>query len=533
MKKTNFLKLIVALVIGAACFSACEERVPSLYTEYNPKPITADPGNLIYEGLISYPELTTISTDTPQVLVEGVYKFRLDTIIASEGASFNQSMFAIDSETGVVTYDNKNGDITMGLYHVSVNLSNTAGIAIFDDVSQIEILDVPVSATVDNAAVDAGALQLGVLSTVSYTDDSPEGSIVSVTYALANAVDGFEINAETGEISKTGSAAEGENVISVTLITNLGSKSFENLVTVTVGTPPTIEYVQADGTSALTNVTLSPWTAYTSYVPVLSGMEASGGWEAILPEGLDPAAVIANADGSISVLADQNIAVGEYKIGVKATNGGQVSFEFPEQFTLTVETRWSDLFVDDFNDGQVGDLVTLYPDYTNYTLSGTNEWTKVKLTKAGLPDIEGLRRFNPATSDACVVRKIDNIAGIKAIKVSFDEVFGYNDAFITKFDRGFYFGENVSGLESGTFVDGDWNVIMDASDLGWTGSSTWSTRTPTTVQSVDVNLENVIGTTIYLAWRLSPKAGETQGNGQYVLDKVSVTASTAFTAEEE
>lgn len=533
MKKTNYLKLIFTFAIGLAIFSACEERIPSIYTEYKPKPITADPANLVYEEVISYPVPATIVTDTPQVMVEGIYKFSLDTITASEGASFVRNKFSIDDETGVVSYDNKGGEITPGLYNVSVSLVNTPGIAIFYDVLTMEIMEVPVVATVDNANVEAGALQQGVLATVSYTDNSPDGSVTDVSYKLKSPVAGFEIDATTGAIMKTGGAAEGANLISVTLETNLGVVSFDDLVTVTVGPPPTVQYIQADGATALANVTLSPWTEYTSQPPVLSGMEASGGWTIILPEILDAASVVANADGSVTVPADQNIAVGEYIIGVTATNGSQISYDFPEQFILTVETRWSDLFTDDFNDG----TTVLPSDYTNYTLSGTIDWTKAKVTKAGLPDIEGIRRIFPKDfaieTDGCLVRSVNNISGIKAIRVSFDEQFGYNDAFITKYDRMFAVGEDVTNLAAGTFVDADWNIAMAPNDDRWPGSSTWKTRIANTVSNVDVNLENVSGTEVFLMWRFTTIPGATPLNGQYLIDGVSVTASTAFTAEEE
>ena len=59
-----------------------------------------------------------------------------------------------------------------------------------------------------------------------------------------------------------------------------------DLLTINVGPSPTLSLLQLDGTTALTRVTLSPYTAYTSYPPVLSDMTAAS-WEIILPAALD------------------------------------------------------------------------------------------------------------------------------------------------------------------------------------------------------------------------------------------------------
>jgi hypothetical protein len=377
MKKFKNIPLLVgALLAVMLYFSSCQEKFPQDFTPYKPKPVTSSNVNLKYDPVETYPSLTVIKSDTPTLSVEGVYSFGLDTVVASDGGSFVLSKFTINKETGVIAYDNKSGSIKPGTYKASVIVSNPSGIAVVDSAFQLTILGVPVKVTVDHPEVNANALQQGVIATVGYQDLSPDGAITSVTYSLAEAVTGYSIDASTGAISKTTAAATDTTVkLSVTLVTNLGSVTFHNVVTVHVGAPPTIQFVQKDGTTPLTKVTLSPWTGYTTHAPILTGMESSGGWELILPDTIDASAFSIGADGAVTVLANKNLPLGDFKVGVKATNGSGVSFEFPDQFTIHVETRWeaTPVFSEDFNNATT-DAVPVHqynPSLISYPQHGT------------------------------------------------------------------------------------------------------------------------------------------------------------------
>lgn len=537
MKTSNLKNLMYLFLFGLLVWS-CEERIEMEYTPYEQPALKANDGSLVYEDVTSYPISGNISTTAPTFEYVGVYSLAIDEIAAPEGSVHSDSKFEIDEEDGTIVYDNENESLSEGVYSISVRVQNSGGVAVHDQVVDFNILAVPVDLSIDNSVVEAGIFATGVIATVTASDISGEGAITSISYSLADSsASGFTINSSTGEISKTVNAISGENKISVSVNTNLGAKIFTDVLTVTVGPPPTIEYFQQDGTTALTNVVLSPYTAYTTSAPTLTDMEGSGGWEAILPEALaDYASEFSvDLDGKLSIAADAKLPLGTHVIGVKVTNAGDVSYNFTEQFTIEVEERWEavDLFNDTFDDGSTGKIIpgnTLYPDYAGYTLEkAETDWSKAVITKSGKPTISGLRIQNPATNNHYLVRTID-VSAVKSMRISFVEVSGYNAAFLTVYTRGLYAGDSTSDLEGGTFNPANWNEVMAANDERWPTTSTWATRVGNTVSNVVVDRSAIAGNTLKLAWYIGSTTGQ---NGQYVIDGVNAQYTSAFPAEEE
>ena len=150
-----------------------------------------------------------------------------------------------------------------------------------------------------------------------------------VTYQLIDAPDTYTINEKTGVISKVKAANSGSVKLSVQVGSNLGAVVATDLLTINVGPSPTLRVLQLDGTTALTRVTLSPYTAYTSYPPVLSDMTAAS-WEIILPAALDNFKNFFSmgSAGEITIAADANLPEGDYKIGLTPTNAGGISLDF-------------------------------------------------------------------------------------------------------------------------------------------------------------------------------------------------------------
>lgn len=533
MKIIEIKKIIYLFLIGLVVTSCGEEGLPSDYEEYNVKELTDNDGNVSYQNLSTYPIIGDIASDAPSFDVEGQNKFLMGEIDAPAGSTYSASNFSIDNQTGVVTYNNSNGDLSPGTYLIDVKLGYMLGVVTYEDALQIDVKEVPVQVETDNASPFTGIFEQDVVATVSYKDTSGEDLITSVSYSLVNPPLGFSIDENTGEIQKSYPANSGENPVTVKVITNLGAVTAEDLVIVTVGEEPSIEYSQKDGTTPLNSVVLSPWTAYTTAVPSLDGMSASD-YEIILPETLPSGSIVANADGSISVLADQNLPVGNYMIGVKVTNATGIEVIFEDVFELIVENRWESgkLFDDTFNDGTSGPLDPvnpIYPEYAGYTLGTTSAWQKVVITKDGFPDIEGLRVFNPGTDDHYLVRTID-ISNVRALRISFGEVFGYNDNFVVTYKRALYAGESTSDLESGTFNAGNWTAVMPVGDSRWPGSNTWGSREPNMINNIDIDLDGISGDELKIAWFIG---GSSSGqNGQYVVDSVSAEYATPFAAEE-
>ncbi|MGB2127872.1 MAG: hypothetical protein ACPHXR_00205 [Flavicella sp.] len=537
--KAKVVKRLAYIFILGLIVSACEERIELDYQRYEQVILKGNDGSLIYQDVISYPLKDTIFSEAPSFEVSGVYGFAMDTILASGGSTYVPISFGIDKLTGVVYYNNQFGSLSDGVYDISIRMFNSNGIAVHDKAVRFSILPVPVTLNVDNAVVEAGVFEEGVVATVSAMDSSAENLINTITYSLQEAPLGFSIDASTGAITKNTDAITGENKISVIATTNLGSKLFVDLLNVKVGLPPTLDLYQQDGETPLTAVTLSPYTAYTSSVPKLTDMEASGGWGIVLPSELSDYASLFSIDtqGSMSIEADANLPVGSHMIGFTATNSGGTSFTFSNKLQLNVEERWmtDNLFDDTFDDSKTGQIIpgnTVYPDYAGYAIgSGSGGWSKAVITKDNLPTIEGIRIVNPGLKDYYLVKTID-ISSVKGLRVSFEEAFGYNDAFVgTTYTRGFYIGTNTTDLESGSFDISNWNVVMDNDDVRWPTRSAWATRIPSKVSNVLLDMTQISGDELKLMWFIG--GGATSQNGQYIIDSCEAQYTTSFSAEEE
>ena len=565
MKRLNILNIGFALIVGLIYFTSCNDPFTTEYTRYDPTPVTKENVNLVYVPVIAYPELAILKTDTPTFVIDGAYIFKLDTITSTAENGFNLNNFDIDQDFGVITYDNTDASILPGKYFVSVSITNVSGVVIVDQASEIEVLDVPITLSVDNSTVTTGALEQGVMATVSYTDESPDGAITSVEYSLVPAVTGFSIDPSTGEISKTTEASSGVHELSIFAATNLGGKSFPNFVTITVGPPPTISYMQVDGVSALTKVTLSPWTAYTTQTPVLNDMVATQ-WDVIVPSGLDAGAISIAADGSFSVLAEQNVAVGDYSIGVRATNASGASFEFPDQFILHFETRWDEanLVVDEdfqdasgvaeFGSGFVSYYLADAVDQAKFipSLQQSENAAKNKFWDVRLAKIVSTKNTPSVKLDAVLVLPIDltTITNVKDLRVSFGHVLGFNADAINLYERSLAF--TYTALNDGANIPADWSIVMAPDDTDWTTSVDWGvgnyyddfingypasgvTETLTYLPSTSAyhELGGVDNTkTIYMCWRVTGATSDGK-NSLFQFDDISVQASTAFAAVEE
>jgi len=533
-KNIGLIGIIIGLLIVSSVISCIEDDTE---TKPNGNEINSDI-HLVYNNLVSYP-FTTIKSGEPTFdMGTSAYNFRINTItiVSDETPPPPSSIFSIDAKTGEITVDNSEGKLVAGTYTFSLSISNINGYLNEENVFTLEVLENPVGYDIDKANVETNYLENSDIATVTYVDNSTEGNIVSdVTYSLVGDPAGFAIDETSGVISKNTDASSGEHNLSVIISSNMAPQTFADILKVTVGEAPVLTYVQADNTTPLKNVVLSPWTAYSSAPPVMDGMNVVS-YEIILPETLEAGSVTVNTDGSIAILADQNLPIGTHKLEVKATNAADISATF-DAFTLTVETRWEpvDLFNDTFDDDSTG-LVdpgnTLYPDFAGYTLGADNLWNKAVIPKPGLPTVKGIRVQNPGANNHYLVRTVE-IAGVKAMKVTFGEQFGYNSKFVDEtYSRGLYAGESTADLESGSFNMASWTTVMAASDPRWPEGKdvTWPTRIPNEIKDVNVDLSNIAGTTLKLAWYIG--GGKSQ-NGQYVIDYCNAQVSVPFPAEEE
>ena len=540
----SFKFLLFALII----FS-CEERVELDYVEFTPGSLADNDGKIIYSDVDVYPVLDVISTDTPSVdnSINTGLVFNIDTVKAPAESTFDYSKFTIDKPSGVISYDNSMGGLTEGNYSISLSVDNAGGVARYDDVVTISVLSVPIQINIDSESVDVGSLQIGEIATASVTDLSGQGVVSMVTYQLVDASDIYSINETTGVISKDKAANSGSVKLSVQVGSNLGAVVASDLLTVNVGPSPTISLLQLDGSTALTRVTLSPYTAYTSYPPVLSDMTAAS-WDIILPPTLDNFKNFFSmgAAGEITVAADANLPEGDYKIGVTPKNAGGISLDFPEVLTIKVENRSAVVFEDLINN-HPGEDDSAAPSAVNgwssHLISGTKDdgssWKKMKAVAGKWGS---MRRWMGGSyvgdSDECVIREIDlsSIDKTKPTTVVFGEVIGYGPAYMNKYDRAFYYGEDITNVSSGSWNDAEWvpfnGLGLEGAD--WLGANWNAGNGPPQDYTKTINLNSISGDKVYLNWRMRRKDSQTgKQNGQWVINDIRIEQPDVYAAEEE
>ena len=540
----SFKFLLFAIII----FS-CEERVELDYVEFTPGSLTDNDGKIIYSDVDVYPVLDVISTDTPSIdnSINTGLVFSIDTVKAPAESTFDYSKFSIDKPSGVISYDNSLGGLTEGNYSISLSVDNAGGVARYDDVVTISVLSVPIQINIDSESVDVGSLEIGEIATASVTDLSGQGVVSMVTYQLVDASDIYSINETTGVISKDKAANSGSVKLSVQVGSNLGAVVASDLLTVNVGPSPTISLLQLDGSTPLTRVTLSPYTAYTSYPPVLSDMTAAS-WDIILPPTLDNFKNFFSmgAAGEITIAADANLPEGDYKIGVTPKNAGGISLDFPEVLTIKVENRSAVVFEDLIND-HPGEDDSAAPSAVNgwssHLISGTKDdgssWKKMKAVAGKWGS---MRRWMGGSyvgdSDECVIREIDlsSIDKTKPTTIVFGEVIGYGPAYMNKYDRAFYYGEDITNVSSGTWNDAEWVPLsgLGLEGADWLGANWNSGNGPPQDYTKSINLNSISGDKVYLNWRMRRKDSQTgKQNGQWVINDIRIEQPDVYAAEEE
>ncbi len=540
----NFNFLLFALII----FS-CEERVELDYVEFTPGSLADNDGKIIYSDVNVYPVLDVISTDTPSVdnSINTGLVFNIDTVKAPAESTFDYSKFSIDKPSGIISYDNSMGGLTEGNYSITLSVDNAGGVARYDDVVTISVLSVPIQINIDSESVDVGSLQIGEIATASVTDLSGQGVVSMVTYQLVDASDIYSINETTGVISKDKAANSGSVKLSVQVGSNLGAVVASDLLTVNVGPSPTISLLQLDGSTPLTRVTLSPYTAYTSYPPVLSDMTAAS-WDIILPPTLDNFKNFFSmgAAGEITIVSDANLPEGDYKIGVTPKNAGGISLDFPEVLTIKVENRSAVVFEDLIND-HPGEDDSAPPSAVNgwssHVISGTKDdgssWKKMKAVAGKWGS---MRRWMGGSyvgdSDECVIREIDlsSIDKTKPTTIVFGEVIGYGPAYMNKYDRAFYYGEDITNVSSGTWNDAEWVPLngLGLEGADWLGANWNAGNGPPQDYTKSINLNSISGDKVYLNWRMRRKDSQTgKQNGQWVINDIRIEQPDVYAAEEE
>lgn len=548
MKKYIKYNKVIGFVFGLLIminFSSCEEEEETNYT--NPYILNSDIG-LQYENLTTYPFQENIISNKPQFNISNtVYAFSIISVrLNGTDTSVDASKFAVESKTGVISIDNTTGILQTGnTYNFDIGIGNVNGVIRNDDSFVLEVLEIPMDLSIDNENYEANFLENVDVATVTYVDTSVNGDVLSdIIYSLVNAPVGFSIDATTGVISKTSEANSGVHKLSVTINSNLGSLSFSDVITVTVGESPILNYFQADGLTELNKVVLSPWTDYSTTIPVIDGMNAVG-YEIILPATITPGSVNINSDGSISVLSDQNLPLGDHSLGVIATNSSDISATFNDVFTLSVETRWetTPVFYEDFNNAidPPEELNAYNASLNSYLLNGASMFgfqaaytasKGVYTAKLGEGKVDG--GFATAV-DAAMVLELTMLPEWRKMRVAFSEGFGFGDNRLDWYERSLQSSHNNTDVVAGNYDSNNWNTVMAIGDSSWSGTSIWKTLSndddlnQIPFKDVDITPGNP---SVFLNWRVQ-KTGTATGGAVFLIDNIKVEVSNAFEAEEE
>ena len=498
------------LLAGLLYMSSCEERVVLDYTEYSP----GTPAKFTYAQKEFYPQKTILASDTPVFNIEGLYTLKIDSIHAASIDDYVKYDFKIDDASGVIMYDNKEGTINPGKFSLDISIRTVNSIVRMENAYSFTVLDVPVSISANPADVNTGALQQGVISTITYTDESPDQNLVVESYEINPFVQGFSIN-NNGEISKsTDALPNSTDSLSILVNTNLGSKTFRNVVTVHVGPPPTLLYTKASDGYTLKSVTMSPTTTYSTQTPVLNGMNSGGGWAVILADTVPQEvkdAISINPDGVITFTGSPVVPDGTYTIGVEVTNSTGVSFPFRDLFTFKLQTKWNQIA---YTDAEFGDGTVTYAKDPASASSFSNGGGYAK----------GYHGPN-AIFNSWIIAKVDITSDWNGNKllVSFDERNGWG-----KKQEPVY-AETTRHLQY-SYDQSSWTDVMSPGNQDWpvTGAGSFIA-----VPAQEINNINTNQSTIYFKWHYDNSASSIRTKSVWMLDNLTFKYTVNYQIVEE
>jgi hypothetical protein len=568
MNVSKYLLLIFTL--SMVLFIGCDEKED--IQRYEQEVLTASGNPLTFTNLTSYPIIDSIMSSPPTGDFDTPYRYRLLNVTSAAENNFVRSSFGINVNSGAIFYKNfrqvgkipkpytydkwvttigpPEMGITPGVYVVDVGVTNTNGMAIHEGAYQLTILDVPVQVDIDAPQVDAGIFEQGVLATVSYTDTSASGSdVTSVSYALVEPPVGFTINASTGAISKVNGAVSGANPLTVKVATNAGIVVAQNLVTVVVGPPPTIQMVQQDGATALSKAVVSPFTAYTTAAPVVDGMSPTA-WEIIFPKSLvnnspdldagetaidfSSSFSVDDSSGKVSIAADAGLPAGMHTLSLKATNATSSEFTFEDVLNIEVVSRWETTPLYE-NDLSTLDQITLHHiDSPEAYLAATGSHGKTGTPALKFQTVNGANNDN--RKDAAIELKIPvEDPTFKKVRFTFYEAFGYNNNFNQRHSRELY-SFQAADDSAPSITPGSWDLMMDATNSLWSGTNRWGTISAdiSTFKKIDNQVVDIVSGTqnLYFFLRCHRIDDTHPTQGQWLLRNFLVEVSKAFTAEE-
>lgn len=503
----------------------------------------AAPSLEVYQPVVAGPNDLIQTAEAKFNVPLGDYRFVLSAVTTDGQEDLSQGntsdLFSIDEKTGQISISslqNMNAtELAFGTYHFSVSITYMGGVASFEDIASIEIIELPFNiAYSQENSIDVSFGQLGQFATPNIVSEDDELNIEE--YELTSAPEGITIDSQTGALSKTSkSVVAGTHSISLRVKTNKGIKEFKDIITINVGQQPELFFTNMD--TQFSTVNISTWSGFTAQLggPIQElGEELSFVLKDTDVNGL----TIDELTGDITLAEDSNLSEGSYQVGIAVVDQSGFEVAYPQMFTIVVANSWEQFSLDHLDvsgyaDKEIRAIDDQYSYYKTTSLNGSDlEFVSYKHMadkNTGFAASGFAYNFGKTIEiDASLIREVDMDDSFRRVKLSFDETSVANiqkDGVL----RRLYFGYNDEDLIlNNTFEESQWNLLIaDDSDKWAVNNYKSGYKNIEAEFEVDASSSDKL----FIHWRVSstiPSSGYTRGAYDNVNIKVMKKTTPLF-----
>lgn len=535
MKKLiSFYRL--AVVLFALALTGCDNKEDlSIIEKDIPTPVLNK-----YATVVSGPkdEVATEVADIESTV--GSYTFYISAITTESGEDLlaKKDLFTIDEKTGRISIKSTNkisaSELALGIYNISVGVHYLGGTVTFDNIASIEIIELPFTIAYSTNPISVAFGQMGEFATVTVTSD--DENLVVENYTLTEAPEGIEINSETGAISKVSkNVPAGAHDLSVRVVTNQGTKNFNNTLQIQVGEKPQLYYT--NNSTQFSSVSISSWSGFTA--SVAGGVDDLGtGLSFALDNNSVNGLSINATTGNITLAEDSNLAEGNHNVGITVTDESGFEVNYPNLFTIQVANSWEQIAFDDLD-------VSAYADKEARAVNDQfSYYETVMLNSTAIEFVSYKHIADPTTGflayglsynfgktisiDASLVREVPMDGSFRKMKVAFDEtsvakIQGDN------VQREFFYGyDRIELVDNANFVADQWNLLIGANSDQWAVNNY---KTGFKTIETEFEISDPAQEKLYLQWKVTsttPATGFTRGSYNGVRIQVMKKSTPVF-----
>ena len=145
MKKILKTNTIFVLLLSIVFLASCKKKFDDNYTPYTPTKLTVESVGLNYNPNIINTDTNVVKivSDTPTLKISDLHVFGIDTAYHSAGTEgspgFSYYKLSINSNTGVITYNNSNGNLKPGTITIDVTVGGLTNYVTVKGALKIEV----------------------------------------------------------------------------------------------------------------------------------------------------------------------------------------------------------------------------------------------------------------------------------------------------------------------------------------------------------------------------------------------------------